>query len=145
MEKAEKKEKRLDQLNAIDGSGFSSLSRLELFRLNETHKIIKLDAIFVGAPVNCAVSHPSGKYLAAATDSTIIPVIGNEIFGYSSSFDSIKETIDSLPGATRHGLFIVKEDKKWSVRKCYSYRSNGSWLDQNNATSWRTQRRTNFV
>ena len=42
--------------------------------------------------MNCAVSHPSGKYIAVATDSTIIPVIGNEIFGYSSSFDSIKET-----------------------------------------------------
>jgi hypothetical protein len=137
MEKAEKKEKRLDQLNAIDGSGFSSLSRLELFRLNETHKIIKLDAIFVGAPVNCAVSHPSGKYLAVATDSTIIPVIGNEIFGDSSSFDSIKETIDSLRGCELvHGfeLSFKRGQKVVGFENVTHTYDNGSWLDQNNAT-----------
>ena len=140
MEKAEKREKRLHQLNAIDGSGFSSLTRLELFRLKETHKIIKLDAIFVGAPVNCAVSHPSGKYLAVATDSTIIPVIGNEIFGYSSSFDSIKETIDSLLGCELvHGfeLSFKRGQKGVGFENVTHTYPNGSWLDQNNATSWR--------
>ena len=129
MEKAEKREKRLRQLD--DDSGNMFLTRLEQFRLRETHKITKLDAIFVGAPVNCAVAHPSGKYIAVATDSTIIPVIGNEIFGYSSSFDSIKETFYPR---SEHGN--VKGFELTDGFKEVTF-SNGAWLEANNATAWR--------
>jgi hypothetical protein len=133
-EKAEKREKRLRQLG--DDASNNTLTRLEQFRLAETHKITKLDAFFVGAPVNCAVSHPSGKYIAVATDSTIIPVIGNEIFGYSSSFDSIKETFHprSQHSDVKEFQLSDKKQPKWFKERTYKH---AAWLDTNNATSWR--------
>jgi hypothetical protein len=100
----EKERKRKFELETQASIEFTT--RLEQFRLNETHRVVKLDAIFVGMQVNCAVAHPSGKYIAVATDSTILPVIGNEVFGYSSYFDAINETLYNSNKTTLRELSV---------------------------------------